>query len=363
MNPMRLDTLLRFGQILFVAVLAATLVISWRDGRRDRARLATQLAAAQQSLAAAASRQHDRDAQLAQTLAAIEAQKSARLTPDQIVARLARQIPLPAPLTLHSAPSGESASSASSASSGSRDTRPAPAEGVAAPLANRDALRHAVAETAEEPREQAAVPRNPRSAAPASPVPGKVLPDAPLAHEAVLPAQDLKPLYSFALDCQACQARLAAAQADLADEKLKTASLARERDTALQAAKGGSLLRRVSRACCGWDPTSAFPLSLPASYSSSPLDFLSYRTGLAIEFRAAGAPPAPAALNSINGPHHQPHQPLQRHQANASAPTHHPHQHPQHGITHGNARQTRHLVCPLRTPPAFLPRQQRPQKT
>src|SRR5579883_1214700 len=242
MNPMRLDTLLRFGQILFVAVLAATLVISWRDGRRDRARLATQLAAAQQSLAAAASRQHDRDAQLAQTLAAIEAQKSARLTPDQIVARLARQIPLPAPLTLHSAPSGESASS------GSRDTRPAPAEGVAAPLANRDALRHAVAETAEEPREQAAVPRNPRSAAPASPVPGKVLPDAPLAHEAVLPAQDLKPLYSFALDCQACQARLAAAQADLADEKLKTASLARERDTALQAAKGGSLLRRVARA-------------------------------------------------------------------------------------------------------------------
>ncbi len=248
MNPMRLDTLLRFGQILFVAVLAATLVISWRDGRRDRARLATQLAAAQQSLAAAASRQHDRDAQLAQTLAAIEAQKSARLTPDQIVARLARQIPLPAPLTLHSAPSGESASSASSASSGSRDARPAPAEGVNAPLANRDALRHAVAETAEEPREQAAVARNPRSAAPASPVPGKVIPDAPLAHEAVLPAQDLKPLYSFALDCQACQARLAAAQADLADEKLKTASLARERDTALQAAKGGSLLRRVARA-------------------------------------------------------------------------------------------------------------------
>ncbi len=248
MNSMRLDTLLRSAQILFAAVLVAVLLISWRDGRRDRARLATQLAAAQQSLAAAASRQHDRDAQLARTLAAIDAQKSARLTPDQILARLARQIPLPAPLTLHSAPSGESASSVSPASSASRDTRPAPAEAVAAPLANRAALRHSVPETAKEPREQAADTRNPRSATPASPVPGKFLPDAPPAHEAVLPAQDLKPLYNFALDCQACQARLAAAQADLADEKLKTATLTRERDSALQAAKGGSFLRRVARA-------------------------------------------------------------------------------------------------------------------
>jgi hypothetical protein len=245
---MRLRLTLRLAEIILAAALAATLLISWRDGRRDRAQLAAQLAAAQQSLAAAASRQHDRDAQLARTLAAIDAQKSARLTPDQILARLARQIPLPAPLTLHSAPSGESASSVSPASSASGDSKPTPAAGVAAPLANRAALRHSVPETAEEPREQAADTRNPRSASPASPAPGKFLPDAALAHEAILPEQDLKPLYNFALDCQACQARLAAAQADLADEKLKTATLARERDAALQAAKGGSFLRRVARA-------------------------------------------------------------------------------------------------------------------
>ena len=62
------------------------------------------------------------------------------------------------------------------------------------------------------------------------------------------PAADLKPLYDFAADCKACQAKLGAAQADLADEKLKSQALGRERDDALQAAKGGSVLRRIARA-------------------------------------------------------------------------------------------------------------------
>ena len=62
------------------------------------------------------------------------------------------------------------------------------------------------------------------------------------------PAADLKPLYDFALECTACQAKLGAAQADLADEKVKSQALGRERDDALRAAKGGSVLRRVARA-------------------------------------------------------------------------------------------------------------------
>ena len=39
--------------------------------------------------------------------------------------------------------------------------------------------------------------------------------------DAILPAADLKPLYDFALDCKACQTKLAAAQSDLTDEKTK----------------------------------------------------------------------------------------------------------------------------------------------
>jgi len=41
---------------------------------------------------------------------------------------------------------------------------------------------------------------------------------------------------------------LGAAQADLADEKLKSQALGRERDDVLQAARGGSVLRRIARA-------------------------------------------------------------------------------------------------------------------
>jgi hypothetical protein len=63
----------------------------------------------------------------------------------------------------------------------------------------------------------------------------------------ILPAADLKPLYDFALDCKACQAKLAVSQSDLTDEKTKTAALTKERDEAVRAAKGGSVLRRIAR--------------------------------------------------------------------------------------------------------------------
>ena len=41
--------------------------------------------------------------------------------------------------------------------------------------------------------------------------------------QAVIPGEDLKPLYDFTIDCKACQSKLTAAQADLTDEKTKTA--------------------------------------------------------------------------------------------------------------------------------------------
>src|SRR5882672_10745411 len=66
--------------------------------------------------------------------------------------------------------------------------------------------------------------------------------------QAVLPAEDLKPLYDLTFDCKACQAKLTAAQADLTDEKTKTAALSKERDHALQIERGGSPFRRIGRA-------------------------------------------------------------------------------------------------------------------
>lgn len=77
------------------------------------------------------------------------------------------------------------------------------------------------------------------------PVLGSTQPAQP---EAVIPAEDLKPLHDFVLDCKACQAKLAASQADLADETSKTQTLTRERDEALKIARGGSAWHRVARA-------------------------------------------------------------------------------------------------------------------
>ena len=149
----------RFAVIVAAVVLCAAAILAWRADQRDRAQLAAELAATRQLLAAAGARQHDRDAQLTQTLAALAAEKRTVVTPAKIVRDLPRELPLPAPITLESAP-----------------------------------------------------------AAPATPG------QTPAARtQAVIPAEDLKPLYDFALDCKACQAKLADAQGNLADEQKKTA--------------------------------------------------------------------------------------------------------------------------------------------
>jgi hypothetical protein len=171
---------IRLVELIAALLLALAIFFSWRADRRDRSQLASELAATKQLLAAADTRQHDRDAQLAQTLATLAAEKRTIVTPAQIVRDLPSQLPLPAPLVLQSTP-----------------------------------------------------------ASPNSPSPQT---------NAVIPAEDLKPLYDFAIDCKACQAKLATAQADLTDERQKTTALTRERDDALHIARGGSLIRRIGRA-------------------------------------------------------------------------------------------------------------------
>ncbi len=92
------------NEIVAAFLLALAVYFSWRADRRDRSQLASELAATKQLLAAADARQHDRDNQLAQTLAALAAEKRTILTPAQIVRELPSQIPLPPPIVLQSAP-------------------------------------------------------------------------------------------------------------------------------------------------------------------------------------------------------------------------------------------------------------------
>jgi hypothetical protein len=62
-----------------------------------------------------------------------------------------------------------------------------------------------------------------------------------------VPQEDLKPLYDAVEDCQACQAKLSAAQADLSDEKTKFTAATTERDAAIAAARG-TFWKRASTA-------------------------------------------------------------------------------------------------------------------
>jgi hypothetical protein len=186
-------------------IIAISLFIAWRSERADRTKLATELTTAQQSLTQAADRQQSRDADLLRTLATLATQKREIQSPEQILKALPQQIPLPQPITQQPAPQA-----------------PLPA------LVSKTDSRYS-SNSANPPFEAATTP--------AAPEP-----------QAVIPAADLKPLYDFALDCKACQAKLTAAQSDLTDEKSKTATLTKERDEAVRAANGGSHLQRFARA-------------------------------------------------------------------------------------------------------------------
>ncbi len=207
---MNIKLYIRLLEILIPAIVAATFLIAWRAEHQDRAKLAADLATAQQALNQADSRQHDRDSQLLQTLSTLAADKRNVITPQQILRALPQQIPLPAPITLTQSPTANQPSSKAESTNANSQTSP-----DASATGN--------------------ITRSKTS--------GNIT-----APSAVIPAEDLKPLYDFAVDCRACQAKLAASQADLTDEQTKTATLVKERDAAIRTAKGGSALRRIARA-------------------------------------------------------------------------------------------------------------------
>ena len=182
----------------FLMLLAVAVIVSWRADRRDRTQLASELASTKKALADADARQHERDTQLAQTLSALANLKRTVVTPAQIVRELPSEIPLPTPITLQST----------------------------------------------------TAPNSPTTQIPAGPNVNSLAPPATDGQlsQAVIPAEDLKPLYDFALECKACQAKLTASQSDLTDERTKTAVLTHERDDALRIARGGTIWRRVARA-------------------------------------------------------------------------------------------------------------------
>jgi hypothetical protein len=188
---------LRFAEVSLVLLLAAAVIFAWREERADRAQLQVQLAAANQALAAATTRQQDRDATLNTVLTGIAAEKKAATTPDQFLAAIVTGVQ---------------------------------------PKAKGSSIGEAAASAANQ------------SSTGATQAQSTATPQVPTAPDAKIPAADIKPLYDYVLDCKACQAKLTAAQNDLTDEKSKTATLTKSRDDAVRAANGGSILKRTLRA-------------------------------------------------------------------------------------------------------------------
>ncbi len=170
--------------LLAVSLVAiALLADAWHTSRHDSAQLATTLASQKVALQQAADREKQRDTQLSAALATIATQKRAIQTPQQAAAAIPSVLP-PLPLPI-----------------------------------------------------SIHLPDLSPSAKPADDLPATIS----------IPQPDLKPLYDDLQDCRATTLQNAAAQKDLADEKLRTAALTHERDAAVAAAHGGTFWVRVKR--------------------------------------------------------------------------------------------------------------------
>ena len=184
---------LQLAAVAIALVFVVSVLLAWRSELRERADLKQQLQTLQQSLTEAAAREQARDAAAQKQVQQWQRQAAKVQSPQDVLKALPTVLPLPEPITMETPSVG-------------------------------------------------ATPK-------ASASPQK--PSAPQAHTAgfaTIPVGDLKPLYNAAVACKECQTELTAAQADLKDEQTKTQALSRERDDALRAAKGGSVLRRVARA-------------------------------------------------------------------------------------------------------------------
>ena len=173
------------------------LFAAWRDVRQQQAELQAQLKNAQQEVQAADAREQGRKVELDKELTAIARQRKAVSSPQQVIQALPGILPLPKPLVV------------------SQDAT------VEVPRRHNPGVQDENAASKNGPTAQPTVQ---------------------------LPAEDLKPLYDYALGCKACQEELAAARADLKDEKVKSATLGRERDDALRVSRGGSVIQRMVRA-------------------------------------------------------------------------------------------------------------------
>ena len=201
---------------LVILGLAALAAHSWLTARNDLLQMRATIAAQQQLITAANIRERDRAATLQQTLSQIAQLKRHTQTPAQILQQLPQYLPLPQPIEIEPLAPAQAVQA------------PAPpaTETPAPPSETQQGIGRARQGTAPSEKSAATPPREPM---------------------AQMPLTDLKPLYDFVQDCRSCQAQLAAVQADLRDERTKSAALATQRDVAVKTARGGGFWSGLKR--------------------------------------------------------------------------------------------------------------------
>lgn len=177
---------LEIGGALLALAIIGIAAGSWIGAREEGIRLKATLDAQNAVLADAGKREAARDSALKDSLAQLDDLKKRTQTPVQVVQALPQVLPLPQPITLN----------------------------LPATLAQGD--------------------------------PNKAGAEPP--QTATIPAADLKPLYDFAITCKECQARVLTLAQDRADDVVKIGALVKERNEAVNAAKGGSKWQRIKRA-------------------------------------------------------------------------------------------------------------------
>jgi hypothetical protein len=229
---------LEIAAFVFALVAAAIFIRAWLSSHDDLVRLQSTLAAQKQTMDAADARERERAVTLKDTLAQIDALKKSAQSPAQILPELSKYLSLPQPITL--VPQTQPPSRAgSTVPNAVPSVTPAHTSDYQQLFATNNPPK---GEKGREGTEANVEPGDRPDISGTPPIPE--LPNAP---EARIPVADLKPLYDYVQDCRACQAQLAAARLDAADDAAKMNALTQERDAAIKALKGGSIGRRIRR--------------------------------------------------------------------------------------------------------------------
>ncbi|HEY6466083.1 MAG TPA: hypothetical protein VIY69_08835 [Candidatus Acidoferrales bacterium] len=208
-------------EIAAAAIAIALLTISlqaWRAQKKEESQMKDALDARQKLVTDANGREAEREQRLKSALRDITNLKKRTRTPLQVLRELPKYLPLPQPVVVNQLSAQETDQNITM-----RPTKPLTPSTRAIDLdatASHNPGTHTV----------------PNASTPAQ-NPGQ--------SSIEMPAQDLKPLFNFVQDCRVCDAKLRAAQADTTDDGIKLMALTKQRDLAVNSAKGGSFGQRV----------------------------------------------------------------------------------------------------------------------